>query len=101
MVYESPNYRVVERLGEIEIRRYEPYLVAETLIRGSLQRAGNGGFRLLAGYIFGGNETAGGDSTRIAWFLRRNEVLIALNDPFLESSPQWLSPPAGPASVSR
>ena len=66
MAYESPTYRVEERIGAIELRRYEPYLVAETLVRGPLEGAGSGGFRLLAGYIFGGNETADGDSTKIA-----------------------------------
>lgn len=66
MAYESPSYRVEERIGEIEIRQYESYLVAETLVQASLEGAGNGGFRRLAGYIFGGNETAGGDSTKIA-----------------------------------
>jgi len=66
MAYESPTYRVEERIGEIELRRYEPYLVAETLVQESLERAGSGGFRLLAGYIFGGNETAGGGSTKIS-----------------------------------
>ncbi len=66
MAYESPSYRIEERIGKIELRRYEPYVVAETLVEGSLERAGNGGFRRLAGYIFGGNETAGGGSTKIA-----------------------------------
>ena len=66
MAYESPTYRVEERIGEIELRRYEPYLVAETLVQGPLEGAGSGGFRLLAGYIFGGNETAGGESTKIS-----------------------------------
>lgn len=66
MSYESPTYRVEERIDEIELRQYEPYLVAETLVQGPLERAGNGGFRLLAGYIFGGNRTADGDSEKIA-----------------------------------
>lgn len=56
MAYESPTYRIEERIGKIELHRYEPYVVAETLVEGSLERAGNGGFRRLAGYIFGGNE---------------------------------------------
>lgn len=55
MAYESPTYRVVDRLGEIEIREYEPYLVAETTVDGDLEGAGNRGFRVLAKYIFGDN----------------------------------------------
>jgi hypothetical protein len=66
MTYESPTYEVDECLGDVEIRHYEPYVVAETLVRGSLEKAGNGGFRVLAGYIFGGNETDAGDSTKIS-----------------------------------
>lgn len=55
VAYDSPRYAVVETLGEIEIREYEPYLVAETIVDGSLESAGNQGFRVLAKYIFGGN----------------------------------------------
>lgn len=66
MANESPRYEVERRLGDVEIRFYEPYVVAETLVHGSLERAGNGGFRLLAGYIFGQNRTASGDGTKIA-----------------------------------
>ena len=64
--YESPEYEVERRMGEIEIRRYEPYVVAETCVSGSLERAGTGAFRRLAGYIFGGNSTVAGESTKIA-----------------------------------
>jgi hypothetical protein len=64
--YESPEYEVERRIGEIEVRRYEPYVVAETCVGGSLERAGTGAFRRLAGYIFGGNKTAAGGSTKIA-----------------------------------
>ncbi len=54
--YESPEYRVSERIGEVEIRDYESYLVAETRVDGALETAGKQGFRILAGYIFGGNQ---------------------------------------------
>ncbi len=55
MAYESPDYQVASRVGEIEIRDYAPYLVAETTVAGTLESAGNQGFRVLAKYIFGAN----------------------------------------------
>ena len=56
VAYESPSYRVTETLGEIEIREYQPYIVAEAEVDGPLEDAGNQGFRILAKYIFGNNE---------------------------------------------
>jgi hypothetical protein len=38
-----------------EIRLYPPHIVAETVVEGSYQSALNQGFRIVAGYIFGGN----------------------------------------------
>ena len=54
--YESPEYRVVDRFGKIEVREYEPYLVAETTVDGDLENAGNRGFGIVAKYIFGNNQ---------------------------------------------
>ncbi len=53
---EEPEYTIVETFEEWELRRYEPYLVAETVVDGDLRQSGNGAFRILAGYIFGDNE---------------------------------------------
>jgi len=55
MAIEQPNYRVVQKLGDFEIREYAPYVVAETEVSGTRESAGNSGFRTLAGYIFGKN----------------------------------------------
>jgi hypothetical protein len=52
----EPGYQVVRQLGEIEIRQYEPYAVAEVLIDAPAGEAGNEGFRILAAYIFGKNK---------------------------------------------
>jgi hypothetical protein len=53
---ERPNYEVIEEIGDIEIRKYESHIVAQTLVQGSFEEVGNAGFRRLAGYIFGDNQ---------------------------------------------
>ena len=52
---EEPRYSTVERLDNVEIRRYAPRLAAETTVPGGAYNARGEGFRRLAGYIFGGN----------------------------------------------
>jgi len=53
---QEPAYSVVRTLGDIEIRQYEPYVVAEVVVPGPASEAGNTGFRILAAYIFGKNK---------------------------------------------
>jgi hypothetical protein len=52
---EEPKYTVVRQYGGFEIREYAPYLVAEVVVPGPAEEAGNQGFRILASYIFGKN----------------------------------------------
>ena len=52
---EEPQYSVIEKNSEYEIRQYDSYIVAEVEVSGSQNEALNNGFRLLAWYIFGGN----------------------------------------------
>ncbi len=54
---EEPNYRVLQDYGNIQIRQYPPILVAQTEITGDYHSSGNQGFRRLAGYIFGKNQS--------------------------------------------
>ncbi|KAL7535641.1 hypothetical protein ACHAXR_006631 [Thalassiosira sp. AJA248-18] len=73
---EKPNYTVVRRLpisppsrGNIEIRKYDSYLIAETTVdETSMRKAGASGFGKCAGYIFGKNEprTKGIESEKMA-----------------------------------
>jgi hypothetical protein len=46
---------VLEKTEAFEIRSYEPHLVAYVDVTGDYETAINAGFRILAGYIFGGN----------------------------------------------
>jgi hypothetical protein len=55
--YEIPAYTVEQQAGAVEIRRYAPHLVAEVTVAGPQSGALGRGFRILAGYIFGGNAT--------------------------------------------
>ena len=52
---EEPSYKIVEKSGDFEVRNYAPYIVAEVEMEGDRDSAVNAGFRVLAGYIFGGN----------------------------------------------
>lgn len=54
---ETPAYTVEQTDGTVEIRRYAPHVAAEVTVAGSRDAAIGAGFRLLAGYIFGGNQT--------------------------------------------
>jgi hypothetical protein len=55
MAIEQPRFRVVQKFDDFEIREYAAQVVAETEVSGTRESAGNSGFRLLAGYIFGKN----------------------------------------------
>ena len=55
MALEEPSYQVVQTYPELELRRYAPYLVAETEVSGDFDEVGNQAFRILADYIFGNN----------------------------------------------
>jgi effector-binding domain-containing protein len=57
MAIEEPKYTVGKKDGNIEIRLYEPFIVAETVVDTTdFDEASNEGFRRLAGFIFGGNK---------------------------------------------
>ena len=52
---EEPKFKTVLKDGPFEIRDYPALTVAEVTVSGGQWSAANKGFRLLAGYIFGGN----------------------------------------------
>lgn len=53
---EEPDYEVIRRFDNVEVRRYAPYVVAEVVLDTPADEAGNKAFPILAGYIFGKNK---------------------------------------------
>jgi hypothetical protein len=53
--YEQPKYEIVKKYDGFELRRYAPYIVAETVVSGEFDDAGNKAFRILFKYISGDN----------------------------------------------
>lgn len=92
---EEPQYTVesVIETDAIEIRRYAAYVVAEVRVPGPASEAGNQGFSLLGGYIFGKNK---GDR-RVAMTAPVTQspepVKIAMTAPVAQS-------PVGPTATS-
>jgi hypothetical protein len=62
---ERPSYTVIEKLsGGVELRRYEPFLIAETIVDGpGFEAPTRQGFRTCAGYIFGKNKPRNGSNS--------------------------------------
>jgi hypothetical protein len=52
---EQADYTVVKRMNGYEIREYPAHIVAQATVQGSLGESMSAGFRIVAGYIFGGN----------------------------------------------
>jgi hypothetical protein len=74
---EEPKFEVVETNDDYEIRRYEPFIVAETEVPGDFDLSGSAAFSVLAGYIFGDNR-ATADSTA--------NVKLAMTAPVLSTA---------------
>jgi hypothetical protein len=67
MAIEEPSFKVISKSGDFEVRQYAPMLVAETMVEGDMDEASNRGFRKIADYIFGNNQsTQTGGAAKIA-----------------------------------
>ncbi len=53
---EEPDFQIIRSLGDVELREYAAYTVAEVVVPGPAEDAGNQAFPILAGYIFGKNK---------------------------------------------
>jgi len=53
---EEPDYQVIRKFDNVELRQYGPYVVAEVVLDTPAEDAGSQAFPILAGYIFGKNK---------------------------------------------
>ena len=53
---ETPNYKLVKKYKNFEIRDYDKMIFAHTMIKQRFKESTNTGFRRIANYIFGGND---------------------------------------------
>jgi hypothetical protein len=58
MAIKEPAHTVIEREEPFEVRNYQSYVVAETVVDGAFDRVGNEGFQRLFRYISGDNRGA-------------------------------------------
>ena len=77
---EKPKYQVISEQGNIQIREYNPSIVAEVQVQGEREEAISQGFRLLADYIFGNNKVEQ-DIAMTAPVTQRSSEKIAMTAP--------------------
>lgn len=66
MATEEPEYTILNKAEDFELRRYDSQIVAQTWVTSDQKDAGNKGFKVLADYIFGNNTAPNGDSSKIS-----------------------------------
>ncbi len=81
---EQAKYTVEKAEGNIELRRYEPAIIAETTVKGEREIAIKEGFRTIAGYIFGDN-TASAKVAMTAPVTQQSEK-IAMTAPVIQQA---------------
>lgn len=86
MATEEPAFTLVLKDEAFEVRDYVATIVAEVTVSGGQDRASNQGFRILAGYIFGGNTRRQSIAMTAPVAQRRVSETIAMTAPVSQTS---------------
>ena len=62
MATEEPDFKLLLKEDKFEIREYAPKIIAQVKVYGDFDDASSKGFKILADYIFGNNESVDGNS---------------------------------------
>lgn len=82
---EQAEYTVIKKADGYEIREYPKHIVAQTTVTGTRSEALNEGFRIVAGYIFGGNIKKEGIAMTAPVVAKKSEN-IAMTAPVVAST---------------
>ena len=82
----EPDFKVVQTNKNIQLREYEPYIVAEVTVSGERSRAASEGFRLISSYIFGANKSKikAGAATNTQVLQQSTSEKIAMTAPVIQ-----------------
>ena len=102
MAVEEPTFRIVLQDNAFEIRDYPALIVAEVTVTGEQKEAANKGFRLLAGYIFGGNRRKQSIATTAPVAQEPTSEKIAMTAPVTQTqtAEEWVVRFTMPSSYS-
>jgi len=91
LAVEEPAFKTVLKEGSFEIRDYPAVVAAEVTVTGGQREASSKGFRLLAGYIFGGNKRRQSIAMTAPVVQRLNSEKIAMTAPVtqIERAGSW------------
>ena len=82
---EEPKFFLVETMEGYEIRDYEPYIIAETDVTGDYGEATNGGFSVIADYIFGNNTSRSSIAMTAPVLENKTSEKIAMTAPVIDT----------------
>ena len=101
MATEEPKYKVVLRDGEMEIRQYDAFIIAEVVVDGDMDEASSKGFRQIADFIFGNNLAPGANaSSKIAMTAPVAMTPEAKSEKIAMTAPVTMSPQADSADMT-
>ena len=95
MATEEPDFNLILKKDNFEIREYEPKILAQVEVVGDFDDASKKGFRLLADYIFGNNVSDDGSSKidmTAPVVLEPKSKVIDMTAPFIKegNGREWL-----------
>jgi hypothetical protein len=87
----TPSYTVLSKDGAFETRRYAPMLIATVTVSGARDHSISQGFRQLAAYIFGDNQSAGKKIAMTSPVMQAPAEKLAMTSPVIQQGAdnQW------------